>query len=71
MVLVDESVAGLGSSDRSAGPILDDFGIVRCALAERAVPGVGAAAGLTALCRLDPETDEAQKFCCALRGQSR
>ena len=36
-VLVDESVAGGVSSDRSAGPVLDDFAVVRCALVERAV----------------------------------
>src|SRR2546430_498868 len=36
-VLVDESAAGGVSSDRSAGPIRDDVGVVRCALPEAAV----------------------------------
>src|ERR1700704_2705597 len=39
-VLVDESVAGGVLSDRSAGPIFDDFGVVRCALAEAAMRSV-------------------------------
>jgi hypothetical protein len=37
VVLVDESVAGGVSSDRSAGPIRDNFVIVGCALTERPV----------------------------------
>src|SRR6516165_4491139 len=36
-VFVDESVAGGVASDRSAGPVLDDFAGVRCALRERAM----------------------------------
>jgi len=36
-VFVDESAAGSVSSDRSAGLMLDNFGIVRCALTEGAV----------------------------------
>jgi hypothetical protein len=39
-VLVDESVAGGVSSDRSAGPIRDNFGSVRCALMKAAVRAV-------------------------------
>ena len=39
-VLVDESVAGGVSSDRSVGPILDDVGIVGCALSERPMRSV-------------------------------
>ena len=39
-VLVDESVAGVVSSDRSAGPIRDNFVIVGRALAEAAVRSV-------------------------------
>jgi hypothetical protein len=39
-VLVDESVAGGVSLDRSAGPILDDFGSIRCALPKSAVRAV-------------------------------
>jgi hypothetical protein len=35
--LVDESVAGGVSSDRLAGPIGDNFGVVRRALAEAAM----------------------------------
>jgi hypothetical protein len=35
-VLVHEAAAGRVLSDRSAGPIRDDFGIVWCALAEAA-----------------------------------
>ena len=40
LVLVDESVAGVVSSDRSAGPIRDNFVIVGRALAEAAVRSV-------------------------------
>jgi hypothetical protein len=40
-VLVDESVAAAVSSDRSAGPIFDDFAIVGCALMETAVRPTG------------------------------
>jgi hypothetical protein len=40
-VLVDESVAAAVSSDRSAGPIFDDFAIVGCALSETAVRPTG------------------------------
>ena len=40
-VLVDESAAGGVSSDRSAGPIVDDCRIVWRALAEDAVGSVG------------------------------
>ena len=40
-VLVDESVAGGVLSDRSAGPILDDVRVVRCALSEAAMWSVG------------------------------
>ena len=39
-VLVDESAAGGVSSDRSAGPILDNFRIVRCALFKTAMRSV-------------------------------
>jgi hypothetical protein len=38
-VLVDESAAGV-STDRSAGPVLDDLAAVGCALRERAVRAV-------------------------------
>lgn len=40
-VLVDESAARGVSSDRLGGPILDDFGVVGCSLAERPVGAVG------------------------------
>jgi len=40
VVLVDEPAAGAVSSDRSTGPILDNFCGVRCALAERTVGSV-------------------------------
>ena len=40
-VLVDESAAGGVSSDRSAGPILDNFRLVRCALPKAAMGSVG------------------------------
>ena len=39
-VLVDESAAGGMMSDRSAGPILDNFRIVRCALLKTAMRSV-------------------------------
>ncbi len=39
-VLVDEPVAAGVSSDRVAGPILDDHAVVGCALAERPVGAV-------------------------------
>jgi hypothetical protein len=41
VVLIDESTAGGVSSERLAGPILDDSAIVGCALAEAAVGPVG------------------------------
>jgi hypothetical protein len=41
VVLVDESVAGGVSSDRLAGPVRDDFGVLGCALLERPVGPVG------------------------------
>jgi hypothetical protein len=37
VVLVDESAAGLVSSDRLAGPVRDDVGAVGSALAKRPV----------------------------------
>jgi len=40
VVLVDEPAARAVSSDRSAGPILDTFGVVRCALPEGAMGSV-------------------------------
>jgi hypothetical protein len=40
VVLVDESAAGGVSSDRLAGPILNDVAVARCALAEAAVRSV-------------------------------
>jgi hypothetical protein len=39
-VLVDESTTGGVSSDRSAEPVRDDFGIVWCALTEPPVRSV-------------------------------
>jgi hypothetical protein len=40
-VLVDESVAGGVSSDRSTGPMLDNVRLVWCALVKAAVGSVG------------------------------